>query len=168
VTTAATVSAISPTATASNSIVSYATTITLDTIPPGLRLGQTATVTITTKSSAADALYVPAAAITTGSDGTSTVKVVKNGKTSSVIVVTGMVGDQGTEITSGLDAGETIVLGTASAATAGTGTTRGNQPRGFFSGRFDTGNPFNGGGGSNTGGPSSGGPSSGGTTGGSR
>jgi membrane fusion protein, macrolide-specific efflux system len=168
VTTAATVSAISPTATASNSIVSYATTITLDTIPPGLRLGQTATVTITTKSSAADALYVPAAAITTGSDGTSTVKVVKNGKTSSVIVVTGMVGDKGTEITSGLDAGETIVLGTVSAATAGTGTTRGNQPRGFFSGRFDTGNPFNGGGGSNSGGPSSGGPSSGGTTGGSR
>ncbi|GAB3041177.1 hypothetical protein GCM10027052_23370 [Parafrigoribacterium mesophilum] len=143
VTTAATVSAISPTATSSNSIVSYATTITLDTIPAGLRLGQTAAVSITTKSSAADALYVPAAAIITASDGTSTVKVVKNGKTSSVIVVTGMVGDKGTEITSGLDAGETIVLGRAASATAGTGTTRSNQARGGFSGRFDSGNPFN-------------------------
>ena len=46
VATTATVTAIAPTATASNSVVTYATTITLDSIPEGLRLGQTASVTI--------------------------------------------------------------------------------------------------------------------------
>ena len=116
--------AVAPTATASNSVVTYATTITLDSIPDGLRLGQTANVTITTKSSKADALYVPAAAITTA-NGTSTVKVIKNTKTSTVTVTTGIVGDSGTEVKTGLTAGETVVLGTVAAtttSTTGTGT----------------------------------------------
>jgi macrolide-specific efflux system membrane fusion protein len=118
----ATVTAIAPTATASNSVVTYATTITLTTPPANLRLGQTADVTITTQSSKANALYVPAAAITTA-NGVSTVKVVgSNGKTKSVTVKTGVVGDSGTEITSGLTAGETIVIGSVAAST-GTGTT---------------------------------------------
>lgn len=121
-TSAATVTAIAPTSTASNSVVTYATTITLTDPPANLRLGQTADVTITTKSSAANALYVPAAAITTA-NGTSTVKVVKNGKTTSVTVKLGVVGDAGTEITSGLTAGETIVIGSVSTATTTTGTT---------------------------------------------
>jgi macrolide-specific efflux system membrane fusion protein len=108
----ATVTAIAPTATESNSIVTYATTITLDDIPEGLRLGATAEVAITLESSADDALYVPAAAITTAADGTSTVDVVDDsGKTTTVTVVTGIVGDAGTEIVSGLTAGQTVVLG---------------------------------------------------------
>lgn len=113
VSTTATVTAISPTATTSNSVVTYATTITLDSIPEGLRLGQTASVAITTVSSAVDALYVATAAITTAADGTSTVDVVgDDGETSTVTVELGVVGDQGTEIVSGLTAGQTIVLGT--------------------------------------------------------
>ncbi|MDQ1562355.1 MAG: hypothetical protein QOE85_1696, partial [Actinomycetota bacterium] len=112
-TSSAKVTAIAPTGTSSNSIVTYATTITLTDPPAGLRLGQTANVAITTEASAASALYVPAAAITTA-NGTSTVKVVKNGKTTSVTVKTGIVGDNGTEITSGLTNGETIVIGTVS------------------------------------------------------
>jgi macrolide-specific efflux system membrane fusion protein len=119
---AATVTAIAPTGTTSNSIVTYATTITLTAPPKNLRIGQTADVTITTASSKADALYVPAAAITTA-NGTSTVKVIKNGKTTAVTVKTGIVGDDGTEITSGLTAGETIVIGTVSATQTTTGTT---------------------------------------------
>ncbi|MDP9027751.1 MAG: efflux RND transporter periplasmic adaptor subunit, partial [Actinomycetota bacterium] len=117
VTATAKVTSISPTATSSNSVVTYATTITLDAIPAKVRLGQTATVAITVASSAADALYVPAAAITTASDGTSTVKVVdaKTGKTTAVDVTTGVIGDAGTEIKTGLTVGETIVLGTVSA-----------------------------------------------------
>ncbi len=112
------VTAISPTATASNAIVTYPTTITLDSIPTGLRLGQTADVTITTKSSAATALYVPSAAIKTAADGTSTVEVVgANGKNTTVTVTLGVVGDQGTEIRSGLKLGQTVVLGTVSATT---------------------------------------------------
>ena len=112
VSTTATVTAIAPTATATNSVVTYATTITLDEIPEGLRLGQTAEVAITTVTSAEDALYVPTAAITTASNGTSTVDVVgDDDEVSTVTVELGVVGDQGTEITSGLEIGQTVVLG---------------------------------------------------------
>jgi len=117
----ATVTAIAPTATTSNSVVTYATTITLASIPTGLRLGQTASVAITTKSSAADALYVPTAAITTAS-GASTVKVVgANGKTTVTTVTLGIVGTVGTEIKTGLKAGETVSLGVVTPTTTGTG-----------------------------------------------
>lgn len=108
----ATVTAIAPTATSSNGVVTYATTITLDEVPAKLRLGQSAEAVITIESSAADALYVPTAAITTGTDGGSTVEVVgDDGSSTTVSVTTGVVGDQGTEILSGLSAGQTIVLG---------------------------------------------------------
>ncbi|MES1212339.1 MAG: efflux RND transporter periplasmic adaptor subunit, partial [Leifsonia sp.] len=132
-TATAKVTAISPTATSSNSVVTYATTITLDKIPDGLRLGQTADVAITIATSASDALYVPAAAITTA-NGTSTVKAV-DPKTNKVVVTDvtlGVVGDDGTEIKSGLTAGETIVIGTVS-PTTNTGTT-GTGTRGGFGG----------------------------------
>lgn len=121
VTATAKVTAIAPVGSISNSIVTFPTTITLDAIPTGVRLGQTADVSITTKSSPANALYVPAAAITTV-NGSSTVKVVgPSGAVSSRHVKLGVAGTQGTQITSGLKAGETIVLGTIS-ATSGTGT----------------------------------------------
>ena len=124
VTAAAKVSAVSPVATASNSVVTYATTISLDAIPAGLRLGQTAEVSIITASSMADALYVPTAAVTTA-NGTSTVKVVASGKTSTKTVTLGIIGDTGTEIKSGLTAGQIVVIGTVAAngtGTNGTGT----------------------------------------------
>jgi macrolide-specific efflux system membrane fusion protein len=137
-TATAKVTAISPTATTSNSVVTYATTITLDKIPAGLRLGQTAEVAITIASSAPDALYVPAAAITTA-NGTSTVKVVdaKTDKTVVTDVTLGVVGDDGTEIKTGLTAGETIVIGTvAPTTTTGTNTGTGTRTgtRGGFGG----------------------------------
>ena len=119
--------------------MTYATTITLDEIPDGLRLGQTANVAITIASSDATALYVPAAAITTV-NGTSTVKVVdaKTQKTTVTDVTLGVVGDDGTEITSGLKAGETIVIGivapTTTTGTTGTGTGTGFGTRGGFGG----------------------------------
>ena len=133
------VTAIAPTATASNSVVTYATTITLDSIPQGLRLGQTASVSITTKSSAATALYVPTAAITTA-NGISTVKVVDAKdptKTTTATVTLGVVGNTGTEITSGLKVGQTISLGTVTPTTTGTtGTndTTTNRRSGFGGG----------------------------------
>jgi membrane fusion protein, macrolide-specific efflux system len=130
----ATVTAIAPTGTTSNSIVTYATTITLTNPPKNLRIGQTADVTITTKASKSTALYVPAAAITTA-DGVSTVKVVSDGKTTPVTVTLGIVGDDGTQILTGLTAGETIVIGTVSTATTTTtGTTGTTGTRGGFGG----------------------------------
>ena len=142
-TATAKVTAISPTATSSNSVVTYATTITLDKIPDGLRLGQTAEVAITISASAADALYVPAAAITTA-NGTSTVKVVdaKTKKTVVTDVTLGVVGDDGTEIKTGLTAGETIVIGTVAPTTTtgtNTGTGTGTGTRGGFGGTGGTG-----------------------------
>ena len=136
-TATAKVTSISPTATSSNSVVTYATTITLDKIPAGLRLGQTAQVAITIASSAADALYVPAAAITTA-NGVSTVKVV-DAKTKKVVVTDvtlGVVGDRGTEIKTGLKAGETIVIGTvvANSNTGSNSGTTGTGGRGGFGG----------------------------------
>lgn len=116
----ATVTAIAPTATSSNSVVTYATTITLASIPTGLRIGQTAAVAITTKSSPADALYVPAAAISTA-NGVSTVKVVgSGGKITPVTVTVGIVGNAGTEILSGLTAGQMVSLGVVIPASTGT------------------------------------------------
>jgi membrane fusion protein, macrolide-specific efflux system len=145
-TASATVTAIAPTATASNSVVTYATTITLDAIPDGLRLGQTAEVSIVIESSEADVLYVPSAAITTVTDATtgtvtSTVDVVADdGTTSTVTVTTGVVGDQGTEITSGLTASQTIVIGTVSATDTSDGsTTGGTETRGGFGGNLPDG-----------------------------
>ena len=143
------VTAIAPTGTTSNSVVTYATTITLDSIPAGLRLGQTADVAITTAASAADALYVPTAAITTA-NGVSTVKVVANGKTTVTTVTLGVVGDSGTEIKSGLKAGQTIVIGTVSPTTT-TGTT-GTGTGGRFGGAGGFGGAGTGGFGGRTGG----------------
>jgi macrolide-specific efflux system membrane fusion protein len=135
--TPAKVTAIAPTATSSSSVVSYATTLTLDAVPKNLRLGQSAQVTITTRTSGTSVLYVPTAAITT-TNGASTVKIVAHdGTTTSTTVALGVVGDVGTEITSGLTAGETVVIGTVSATQSSTTNTRspfGPGTRGGFGG----------------------------------
>lgn len=135
---AATVTAIAPTGTASNSVVTYATTITLDAIPDGLRLGQTAEASIVIEASAEDALYVPSAAITTATNGTSTVDVLEDDGTVITTTVTlGVVGDQGTEIVTGLELGQTIVLGEVSATEESSDTGTSNQQQGGFgSGNF--------------------------------
>ena len=121
-------------------MVTYSTTITLDTIPEGLRLGQTADVTITTVSSAEDALYVPTAAITTATDGTSTVDVVgDDDEVTTTTVELGVAGDSGTEITSGVEVGETIVLGEVAASTGDDATEETTQQGGFGGGGGDFG-----------------------------
>jgi macrolide-specific efflux system membrane fusion protein len=144
----ATVTAIAPTATASNSVVTYATTITLASVPTGLRIGQTAAVAITTKSSAADALYVPAAAIFT-KNGVSTVKVVgSNGTVIPVTVSLGIAGTAGTQILTGLKAGQTVSLGVVApttGGTAGSGRTGFGGGTGGFGGRNGSGNGGSGG-----------------------
>lgn len=138
----ATVSSIAPIATTNNSVVSYPTIITLDTPTAGLRLGQTAEVVITTRTSSASVLYVPTAAITT-TNGISTVKVVaKDGTTSVATVTLGIAGDVGTLVATGLNEGETVVIGTVSASTTGAPAQgRFGNRRGFGGG----GNGFGGG-----------------------
>ncbi len=82
---------------------------------------------------------MPTAAITTA-NGVSTVKVVANGKTTVTTVTLGVVGDSGTEIKTGLKAGQTIVIGTVAATTTGTtGTGTGTGRTGFGGGAGGTG-----------------------------
>jgi hypothetical protein len=74
-------------------------------------------------SKATNALSVPNLAIThTG--GQAYVTVYADGQQTQTQVTTGVVGDQFTEITGGLNDGEQIVIPTVRAA-SGTGTTRG-------------------------------------------
>jgi membrane fusion protein, macrolide-specific efflux system len=116
---------LSPTTT--DNVVKFPATISLTKVPSGVRLGQTATVEITT-ASADDVLYVPTAAVKTAG-GQSTVTVVRDGKQSTVTVETGVKGDQGTEITSGLNEGDQVVVTSTSTGSSGT-TQRGGLPGG--------------------------------------
>lgn len=117
------VTAIAPVGTSSNGLVEFPVTVTLSGVPSGVRYGETADVSVVTQSSSASALYVPAAAIHTA-NGSAYIEVVgSSGSIKDVTVTTGVVGDDGTQISgSGITAGETISLGTVAATTTGTGS----------------------------------------------
>ncbi|MGI5165601.1 efflux RND transporter periplasmic adaptor subunit [Spirillospora sp. CA-253888] len=122
------VTAIGPSPTTSDNVVKYPATITLDDKPSGVRLGQTATAEITV-GRAEDALYVPSAAVRTAG-GQSTVTVLRDGRRDTVQVEIGVKGDQGTQITSGLEEGDQVVV----AATRGTSGNGGMVPGGRMPG----------------------------------
>ena len=110
-TAAGTVTSIDLASTVNNNVVEYGVTVTLDDPSSDLRLGQTASVSITVGSKA-DVLSVPSSAITKIGN-LSTVVVRKDGGEATTQVGTGLVGDNGTEITSGLSAGDVVVLSTS-------------------------------------------------------
>ncbi|MBC6466425.1 efflux RND transporter periplasmic adaptor subunit [Actinomadura alba] len=112
------VTAIDTSPTTSNNVVQYNVTIALTTKPSGLRLGQTSSVEVAV-ARATDVLYVPTAAVRTAG-GQSTVTVLQNGKQVVKTVQVGVKGDTGTEIESGLNEGDTVVI-----TTGGTGTAPG-------------------------------------------
>ncbi|MFG1998672.1 efflux RND transporter periplasmic adaptor subunit [Spirillospora sp. NPDC048911] len=136
--------AISPTT--SNNVVTYPVTIGLTDVPSGVRIGQTATVEITT-GSAENVLYVPTAAVRTAG-GQSTVTVLENGKQVVKTVEVGIKGDQGTVIKSGLAEGDQVVVTSSS---TGSTTTNGRVP-GMGGGGFPGGGGMPGGGGGMPGG----------------
>ncbi len=110
-TAAGTVTSIDLASTVSNNVVEYGVTVTLDDPSSDLRLGQTASVSITVGSKA-DVLYVPSSAITKVRN-LSTVVVRKDDGDATTQVGTGLVGDNGTEITSGLSENDVVVLSTS-------------------------------------------------------
>ena len=118
------VSAIDTTSTVTNNVVEYGVTITLDGSAASLRVGQTATITITT-GTRKDALSVPTSALTRAGDRYTVLRRA-NAADSTVEVQTGLVGTTDTEITSGLNEGDQVVIALATAST-GTG---GGPPRG--------------------------------------
>ncbi|MGW2219541.1 efflux RND transporter periplasmic adaptor subunit [Nonomuraea sp. NPDC001684] len=113
-----TVTAIAPTATVEDRLVRYSVTLAFDEPPAGLMLGQTATVSVTT-AEAKDAIYVPAAAVRSRSDGAQVVTVRSGGHDAAKVVGTGVRGDQYVQITSGLDERDQVVM---------SGTTTGEFP----------------------------------------
>ncbi len=104
----ATVTQIDPAGTTSGSLVKYGVQLAFSPIPSGLLLGQSANVAVTTASKP-DVLYVPTVAVSS-SGATATVRVRTPSGTQTRTVTTGFEGDQGTEITSGLVAGDVVLL----------------------------------------------------------
>ena len=104
-----TVTAIAPTATRDGQLVRYSVTLAFDEPPTGLMLGQTASVTVTTDE-AADAIYVPAAAVRSRPDGAQVITVRSDGRDLAKVVETGVRGDQYVEVTSGLTERDQVVI----------------------------------------------------------
>lgn len=108
-----TVGAIDPASTVEANVVTYHATIALAGDTSTVRVGQTASVTITT-ASVSDVLKVPASAVLTEGDQAWVLRVDGSGE-SKVPVKTGLMTATETEITEGLRDGDQVVL-TASAS----------------------------------------------------
>lgn len=132
-----TITSIDPVATTSNSVVTYGVVVRLSGVPSSVRLGQSASVTVTTDS-ATGVLVVPSTAVTTSGDR-STVTVLADGQQSRQTVTLGVVGDTWTEVASGLSAGQQVVLTTSTSTS--TSTTNGFPGGGFPGGLTGGGAP---------------------------
>jgi HlyD family secretion protein len=114
--------AVASAATVTSGIVNYYATIALNQTDKALKQGMTANATVTV-SKATNALSVPNLAVS-HTAGQAYVNVYAGGQPVQMPVETGVVGDQFTEVTGGLNDGEQIVLPTVK-VTSGTGTNRG-------------------------------------------
>ena len=144
-----TVASIDTVSTVVSNVVTYNAVVAFDTVPAGVKPGMTANVSVIA-ASRDNVVSVPSAAIST-TGGQSTVTVRTNGADEVRDVVTGLKGDGSTEITSGLDAGEQVVMsvGVVSSNATNRATTGNQQTRtGTFGGGFTGGGGgFAGGGG---------------------
>jgi HlyD family secretion protein len=110
-------------ASSSTGVVSYGIVIDLPEVPTGTMPGMSAEITIAT-ASAADVLAVPAIALQATADGSYAVRVLDGtGEPQTVAVEVGLVTSSLAEITSGIEAGTAVVVGTASDRQSTTTTT---------------------------------------------
>jgi membrane fusion protein, macrolide-specific efflux system len=93
--------------------------VTLTRTDPRLRNGQSATVDVTV-ATASNVLSVPTAALFTGSNAATQVDVWSQGQAYATTVSTGLTGNQYTQITSGLQQGEQVVISPAGAGLSST------------------------------------------------
>jgi multidrug efflux pump subunit AcrA (membrane-fusion protein) len=105
-----------PSESSSGGVVEYPATILLTQRAKGLRAGMSASAEVVVEQ-VANAVTVPNEAISSGPSKTVTVE--ENGKEVQKTVETGLAGDESTEILSGLEPGETLVLPELSVATGG-------------------------------------------------
>ena len=104
------VSQVSPVGTTANQLVRYTVLVAFDQPPADLLYGQSATVAVTTRT-AANVLYVPSTAVSHIDNGSGTVTVRSNKKDEQLTVQIGLQGDRYTEIRSGVNEGQDVVLG---------------------------------------------------------
>ena len=145
-----TVVEVDPTATVVSNVVTYNALVAVAGPPATLKPGMTASVSVQVASHP-NVLEVPTAAIQT-QGGASFVNVDVNGQPVQTPVTTGLQGDSTTEITSGLTAGQQLLVstGTVTSTVAPTGarTGTGGAGGGFTGGGGGAGG-FTGGGGVN-------------------
>jgi macrolide-specific efflux system membrane fusion protein len=154
------VATIAPTATTSNNVNSYAVILSLDSVPTGVRLGQTVTAKVTVDQ-ADNVLRLPNAAVrAVGTRHQVTVETATNA-TEVRFVEVGVEGDTFTEITSGVAEGDQVVIVTTTTGTT-TGGTGGLGGFGGFGGGGAGGGGFVRGGGGGGGGGAGGGGAGGG------
>jgi macrolide-specific efflux system membrane fusion protein len=129
-----TVTAIAPTAVGDTSggVVSYAVTVSLENVPPTVRAGMTADVTITIDS-AKNVLTVPAAALRGTAGNYSVLVMGADGTPTAQPVQVGLVTNTVAEIKSGLAEGQEVVTG-INTAQNGNATTGTGGPNGGFNG----------------------------------
>jgi multidrug efflux pump subunit AcrA (membrane-fusion protein) len=131
-----------------SSAVSYPVTITLDQSTDGVKAGMSATADIVVAR--ASGISVPSQALRG-----STVTVERNGKRSTVRVQTGVVGDSSTQVLSGLEAGDKVIVTSTSALSGRTASGQSQQQTGRLGGAGGfggAGGGFGGGGGFRAGG----------------
>jgi multidrug efflux pump subunit AcrA (membrane-fusion protein) len=124
-----TVTSIAATSTTTNGVVTYAVTVSIANPPVAVRLGESANISVTT-ATADNALVVPSLAITAAGNR-QTVTVERNGAEQTVAVMTGITASGRTQVLSGLNDGDQVVLPSVTTSTD-TGTTQ--TGRGLFGG----------------------------------
>jgi multidrug efflux pump subunit AcrA (membrane-fusion protein) len=153
---------IAETSTTANSVVTYPVTVSIDSPPATLRLGQSANLSVTT-ATADNALQVPTLAITTNGTRQS-VTVVKNGTATPTRITTGITANGRTEVLTGLSDGDQIELPAISSTLATTSSAGfGGTPFGAGGGGARGGAGGAGGGAGGAGGGGAGGGARGGT-----
>jgi len=141
-----TVSEIGRLPSTSQGAVAYPVTVTVTGDPDGLHDGVSVDVSIVTERRS-DVLSVPAAAVATGDDGSSTVTLVADdGSTSEQAVETGETSGQLVEITAGLSEGDTVQYATFTPGAGrgqgtGQGGGQGDLPEGFDPSQLRGGGP---------------------------
>jgi multidrug efflux pump subunit AcrA (membrane-fusion protein) len=131
--------AVASTSTVVSDVVTYDVTIALVNPPSSVKEGMTTNVSVVTETRS-NVLELPSSAITT-TGTTSTVQLLQNGQTSTVRVQTGIVGSSSTQIVSGLQKGDVVVIPTVSVSAT---STTSSATTGFGGGGFGG---FGGGGG---------------------
>ncbi len=108
-----TVASVNPVGTITQGVVTYNVVVTLSTLNAQLKSGMSLTANITTEAKN-NVISVPSIAIKTNSSGKQYVQLLENAKPVNVYIQTGLVTNNGTQVTSGLKVGELVITQTIS------------------------------------------------------